>query len=76
MTKKTKSNIYNFLVFVILFLGIRYLLASFFDMHYIAMVLIAAFSTTVLAPKFGVIKVQGKERMFVKWFLFKEIKEL
>lgn len=77
MTPKTKALIFNFITFVSLFLILRYLvLGNIIKTDGLWLALIAAVISSILAPKFFVIKDQGKEKLIMKTIFSKGIREL
>lgn len=76
MKPKIKALLYNFVCFAVLFLIARILLGYFLPINPIFMAVTAAIIANVLAPKFGVINVEGEEKMMVKWIFMKEIREI
>lgn len=77
MKAKNKALLYNFLGFAIFFLIIRLVLGYFAaDLNRILLAVIPAALATILAPKFGVVKTQSKEKVMMKWLFMKGVKEV
>ncbi|MEO8515098.1 MAG: hypothetical protein ABI426_00040 [Flavobacterium sp.] len=76
MSKKTKSFVYNFIGFAIIFLGARYLVASFTQLEGFWIPLTAFAVGTLLAPKFQTVQTKDGEKLFMKWLFIKEVKEI
>lgn len=76
MKPKIKAFLVNFLGFVALFLILRYTLLYFFpEQHYVSL-FIAAITASVLSPKCGVVVENGQQRVKVKWFLLKGVRDI
>lgn len=76
MTLKTKSIVYNFLGFAILFIIIRFAAATFTNLSGLWLPLTAFVVATLLAPKFQAIKTNEGEKLFMKWLFMKGVKEI
>lgn len=76
MNKKTKSFVYNFIGFAIIFLGVRYLVATFTGLAGFWVPLTAFIVGTLLAPKFQTVQTKDGEKLFMKWLFIKGIKEI
>lgn len=76
MTLKTKSIVYNFLGFALLFIIVRFVAATFTNLTGFWLPLTAAVAASILAPKFQVIKTHDGEKMYMKWLFIKGVKEL
>ncbi|MCM5664287.1 hypothetical protein [Galbibacter mesophilus] len=77
MSPKTKAFLYNLLGFVGIFLLLRFALLYLFPtLSHLLLVLIAAFASSVLAPKFAVVKEGSKEQIKMKWIFFKGFKDV
>ncbi|ESU20301.1 hypothetical protein FEDK69T_28140 [Flavobacterium enshiense DK69] len=76
MTLKTKSLLYNFLGFALLFIIVRFVAATFTNLSGFWLPLTAAVAASILAPKFQVIKTHEGEKMFMKWLFIKGVKEV
>lgn len=76
MNKKTKSFVYNFIGFAIIFLGVRYLVATFTSLEGFMIPLTAFIVGTLLAPKFQTVQTKDGEKLFVKWLFVRGVKEI
>lgn len=77
MTKKRKKSLlYNFLGFAPIFLLVYFLAVKFTGLTSFWVPLTAFIASTILAPKFQVVKYEGKEKIFMKWLFIKGIKEV
>ena len=76
MNLKTKILIYNFLAFAVLFFLFRYTIYHILPLSGIWLGLVCAILASILAPKFIVETIKGKEKVFVKWIFSKGVKEL
>lgn len=74
--KKVKAFLYNFLGFAPIFLLVYFLVEKFTGLTGFWMPLTAFIASTILAPKFQVVKYEGKEKIFMKWLFIKGIKEV
>ncbi|WP_417444855.1 hypothetical protein [Joostella sp.] len=77
MKPKTKALIYNLVGFIGIFLILRFsLLYLIEDVSHIVLVLIAAFCSSLLAPKFAVVEIEDKEQIKMKWIFLKGFKDV
>ena len=76
MTLKTKSIVYNFIGFAILFIIVRFLAATFTNLSGLWLPATAFIVATLLAPKFQAIKTNEGEKLFMKWMFIKGVKEI
>jgi hypothetical protein len=76
MSKKTKAFLYNLIGFAILFLGFRYLIAHYTGLTGIWIPITAFVVGTLTAPKFQAIQSPDGEKLFMKWIVFKGVKEV
>ncbi|MGQ2984770.1 hypothetical protein [Flavobacterium sp.] len=76
MSKTAKALLYNFLGFLPFFLLLSYLIQEFTGLTGFWIPFTAAVATTILAPKFQAIKVQGEHKIFMKWLFIKGVKEV
>ncbi|HSD14060.1 MAG TPA: hypothetical protein VLB74_05390 [Flavobacterium sp.] len=76
MTLKTKSLVYNFLGFALLFMIVRFVAQAFTNLTGFWLPLTAAVAASILAPKFQVVKTSEGEKMFMKWLFIKGVKEI
>ncbi|WP_036153306.1 hypothetical protein [Maribacter forsetii] len=76
MKLKHKVLIYNFLGFAVLFVLFRFLLYISLSINSIYLSAIAAIAASILAPKFAVAKIEGLEKIVMKWVFVKGFKIL
>ncbi len=76
MSKTTKAFIYNLICFATLFLLFRFLIIEFTGLKGFWIPITAFVASTLTAPKFQAVKTRDGERLFMKWILIKEVKEL
>ncbi|PIF01535.1 MAG: hypothetical protein CR994_00695 [Maribacter sp.] len=76
MGPRTRAMVYNFLGFAVLFLVLRFAFGYFFDVSRFYLALAAAVSASFLAPKFGVVKEEGRTRIMMEWIFIKGFREV
>lgn len=76
MSKQLKSFVYNLLGFIPFYVISYLLLHNFSGLTGCWIPLSAAVITTILAPKFQMVKYQGEERIYMKWLFLKNVKEV
>ncbi|WP_299799050.1 hypothetical protein [uncultured Maribacter sp.] len=76
MKLKHKVLIYNFLGFAVLFVLFRFLLYISLSINSLYLSAIAAIAASLLAPKFAVAKIEGLEKIVMKWVFIKGFKVL
>lgn len=76
MNKQTKAMVYNLIGFAIIFFPVRYLVLEPYLINYLLKPLIAFAIATLIAPKFQAVKTHEGEKIFMKWFFFKGVKEV
>lgn len=76
MSKKTKALLYNLICFALLFIIVRFLLASFTHLNGFWLPITAFVIGTILAPKFQAISSPKGEKIFMSWIFTKGIKEI
>ncbi|MDP5061404.1 MAG: hypothetical protein NWP64_05745 [Maribacter sp.] len=76
MKLKHKVLIYNFLSFAVLFVLFRYILYVTVTMNSLYLSAIAAITASFLAPKFAVAKIEGVDKIVMKWIFIKGFKTL
>ena len=76
MNKKTKSFVYNFIGFAIIFFTTRYLVAIYTNLEGYWIPITAFVLGTLLAPKFQTIQTNEGEKLFMKWLFVKGFKEI
>ena len=75
MKLKHKALLYNFLAFTVLFLAVRMLIGYFIPLQRLFLAIIAAIVATVFAPKFAIARINGLEKLVMKWIFKKGFKE-
>lgn len=76
MKLKHKVLVFNFLAFAILFIVFRVVLFMTLTISSIYLSVIAAILASFLAPKFAVAKIEGVEKIVMKWIFTKGFKVL
>ncbi|MDR6968390.1 hypothetical protein J2X31_002413 [Flavobacterium arsenatis] len=76
MSLKTKAFIYQLLSFAVLFILVRFLVASYSNLEGFWVPLTAFIAGTILAPQFQAVKTNEGEKLFMKWIFMKGIKEI
>ena len=76
MSKKTKAFIYQLLSFAILFIAIRFLVATYTNLTGFWIPITAFVVGTIIAPKFQAIRTKDGEKLFMKWLFVKGIREI
>ncbi len=76
MSKSTKSLLYNFLAFAIIFFPFRYLIDAFTELKGLWIPSVAFVIATILSPKFQAIKTNEGEKLYMKWLFIKGVKEI
>jgi hypothetical protein len=76
MSKKTKSFVYNFIGFAIIFFSVRYLVGAYTQLEGFMIPLTAFVVGTILAPKFQTVITKDGEKLFMKWIFIKGLKEI
>jgi hypothetical protein len=76
MSKKTKSFVYNFLAFAVIFFPARYIIATYAGLTGIWIPITAFVFATFLSPKFQVVNTKDGEKLYVKWPFVKGFKEI
>ena len=76
MSKQTKALVYNMLGFLILFIALRFIVATYTGFTGWKIPLAAFVVATILAPKFQVVKTAEGEKLFMKWLFIKGVKEI
>ncbi len=74
MSKKNKALVFNFLGFALIFIIVRLGMGYFLEIDRIYISIISAVATMVLAPKFGAAKINGEEKLMMKWIFLKGLK--
>ena len=76
MNKKVKSFLYNFLGFVVIYLPTLYLVDEFTHLNGLWIPMTAFMVDLILAPKIQAIKTHNGEKIYMKWFFIKGVKEI
>ena len=76
MSKKTKSFLYNFISFAVIFFAARYVIATFTHLEGYMLPITAFVVGTLLAPKFQTVNTKDGEKLFMKWLFIKGFKEI
>jgi len=76
MKLKTKAIIYQLVSFLIFFLPLRYAISELTNLTGFWIPLTAFVITTIVSPKFQSIRTQEGEKLYMKWFFIKGLKEL
>ncbi len=76
MTSKTKALIFNLIAFALLFLVFRLTIGAIIKGDTFWLALISAVIASILAPKFIVVKDEGKEKILMKTIFSKDVREL
>lgn len=77
MTKlQVRAFLYQLGCFAILFISVRFLVASYTSLTGIWIPLTAFVVGTVLSPKFQAAKTKDGEKLFMSWLFVKGIKEI
>ncbi|MFY7989038.1 MAG: hypothetical protein ACOVNP_09175 [Flavobacterium sp.] len=76
MSKKVKAFLYNFLGFVVIYIPTLYLVNIFSHLNGIWIPMTAFMVALLLAPKFQAIKTHSGEKIYMKWFFIKGVKEI
>ncbi|MGH1384753.1 hypothetical protein [Kordia sp.] len=76
MTSKTKALIFNLIAFALLFLVFRLTIGAIIKGDTFWLALISAVIASILAPKFIVVKDDGKEKILMKTIFSKDVREL
>lgn len=76
MNLKVKAFILQLISFATLFIIVRYLLANFTNLEGMWISITAFVLGTILAPQFQAVKSKDGEKLFMKWILMKDVKEI
>ncbi|BDU25573.1 MULTISPECIES: hypothetical protein [unclassified Flavobacterium] len=77
MTKlQLRAFLYQLGSFAILFLLLRFVIASYTGLTGIWIPLTAFVVATIIGPKFQAVKTKDGEKLFMKWIFVKGIKEI
>lgn len=76
MSLQTKSLVYQFLAFALLFIAVRLLIAAFTGLHGFWIPITAFVVSTLLCPQFKAIRTPQGEQIYMKWIFFKGVKKI
>ena len=76
MSKSTKSFLYNFIGFAIIFFAARYIVGMYTNLTGFWIPITAFALGTLMAPKFQTIQTKDGEKLFMKWLFIKGFKEI
>ncbi|HLA57093.1 MAG TPA: hypothetical protein VK623_13390 [Flavobacterium sp.] len=76
MSLQTKSILYQFLSFAVLFIGFHYLITAYTNLQGFWIPVTAFVVGTILCPKFQAVRTKDGEKLFMKWLFVKGIKEI
>lgn len=76
MKKSTKALLYNFLGFAPVFMLLYFLTEQFTGLSGWMVPVTSFVVTTIIAPKFQAGKIQGEEKIFMRWLFIKGVKEV
>lgn len=76
MKLKHKALLYNFIGFAIIFTLSRVLLGYFVPIQRLLLAIMAAITANLLAPKFAIARIDGEEKLVMKWIFKKGVKEI
>ncbi len=76
MSLKTKAFIYQLLSFAVLFIGFRFLIATYTNLSGFWIPLTAFIVGTILSPQFQAVKTNDGEKLFMRWIFMKGIKQI
>lgn len=76
MSLQTKSLVYQFLAFAILFIAARFLIGAFTGLSGFWIPVTAAVVATLVCPQFKAIRTPQGEKIYMKWIFFKGVKEI
>lgn len=76
MSKKVKSFIYNFLGFSVFYIPAYLLVMNYSHLQGLWIAGTAFMVSLILAPKFQAVKTHDGEKIYMKWFFIKGVKEI
>lgn len=76
MNKKTKAFLYQLACFAVLFITVRFLVATYTNVTGFWIPMIAFAVGTLLSPKFQAVNTKDGEKLFMKWLFLKGIREV
>lgn len=76
MSKKTKAFIFNLLGFSFFYIISYFVVMTFGVLQGLWIAATSFVISTLLAPKFQVVKTNQGEKLFMKWIFIKELREI
>jgi hypothetical protein len=76
MSKSTKSLLYNFLAFAVIFFPLRFIIDANTGLTGYWIPITALIISTILSPKFQAINTKDGEKLFMRWIFVKGFKEI
>lgn len=76
MNPETKSLLYQFLAFALIFVIVRYLALPFTGLSGLWLPFTAFVVTTIITPVFKAERTPQGHKLFVKWIFLKGVKEI
>jgi hypothetical protein len=76
MTKKTKAFLYNLLGFSFFYIISYFVVMTFGVLEGLWIAATSFVISTLLAPKFQVVKTNEGEKLFMKWIFIKDLREI
>jgi hypothetical protein len=76
MSKKTKAFLYNLLGFSLFYIISYFLVMTFGVLQGLWIAATSFVISTLLAPKFQVVKTNDGEKLFMKWIFIKGLREI
>jgi hypothetical protein len=76
MNLQTKSLVYQFICFAVLFVLVRYLALPYTGLSGIWLPVTAFVICTLICPVFKAVRTPNGEKLFVKWLFLKGVKEI
>ena len=76
MSKKTKAFIFNLLGFSFFYIISYFVVMTFGVLEGLWIAATSFVISTLLAPKFQVVKTNQGEKLFMKWIFIKELREI
>jgi hypothetical protein len=76
MSKKTKAFIFQLISFSVFFIISRIIVEKYTGITGFWIPFTAAVVSTILAPKFQVVKTNEGEKLFMQWMFIKGVKEI
>jgi hypothetical protein len=76
MSKSTKSLLYNFIAFAVVFFPFRFLIDAYTNLDGLWIPALAFVFATLLSPKFQAMNTKDGEKLYMKWLFIKGFKEI